>query len=95
MIRGGIVLALIMSSMLFLWITGEGLLGFSSGVRTVLMGILGVVFLGVGTFWILIPLSKFLNLSKPISDRDVRSSCARKSRMSTTSYSTCWSCKAK
>lgn len=71
MIRGGIVLALIMSSMLFLWITGEGLLGFSSGVRTVLMGILGVVFLGVGTFWILIPLSKFLNLSKPISDRDV------------------------
>jgi hypothetical protein len=71
MIRGGLVLALIMSSMLFLWITGEGLLGFSSGVRTGLMAVLGAVFLGVGTFWILIPLSKFLNISKPITDREV------------------------
>lgn len=70
-IRGSIGLLLIVSSILFLSITGEGLLGFSSGVRTVIMGLLGLTFLGVAGYAIAWPAMKLFNMSKPISDVEV------------------------
>lgn len=70
-IRGGIVLALITTSILFLSIMGEGLLGFSSGVRTGMIVALGIIFAGVLGYSVAWPASKLFNLSKPISDRDI------------------------
>ena len=70
-IRGSIVLALIMTSILFFGITSEGLLGFSSGVRTGLMAGLSLVFVLVAGYMIAWPLGKMVNLSKPISDMQI------------------------
>lgn len=70
-IRGSIGLLLIVSSILFLYIMSEGLLGFSSDVRTGLMIGLGLVFVGVLAYSVVWPLTKLVNLSKPISDREV------------------------
>lgn len=70
-IRGGLISLLIISSLAFLAITGEGLLGFSSGVRTVLMSVLSLTFLGVMGTQVLWPASKLFNISKPISDMEI------------------------
>ncbi len=70
-IRGSIGLLLLSSSMMFLSVTGEGLLGFSSGVRTGLFFFLGATFLGVMGYAIVWPLTKLLNISKPLSDGEV------------------------
>ena len=61
-IRGSIGLLLLGSSMFFLSVTGEGLLGFSSGVRTGMFYALGLTLLGVTAYAIVWPLSKLLNL---------------------------------
>ena len=73
MIRGSIGLLLIASSMFFLSVTGEGLLGFSSGIRTGIFFALGLTLLGVGGYAVVWPLTKLLNLSKPLSDTEVAS----------------------
>jgi len=70
-IRGGIGLALIVTSILFLYVTGEGLLGFASSVRTGMILALGIVFMGVFGYYVAWPLSKLFNVSKPISDRQI------------------------
>lgn len=70
-IRGSIALLLISSSMFFLSVTGEGLLGFSSGVRTVMFYVLGATFLGVAGYAIAWPAMKLFNLSKPLSDTEI------------------------
>jgi hypothetical protein len=70
-IRGTIGLFLIISSMFFISITGEGLLGFSSGVRTVIFYLLGATFVGVTGYAIAWPTAKLLNLSKPLSDTQI------------------------
>lgn len=70
-LRGSIGLVLVTSSILFLMIAGEGLLGFPSSVRTGIMIALGAVFLGIlgaGVIW---PWSKMMNLSKPLSDLEI------------------------
>ena len=71
--RGGIALLLLMSSVVFLSVTGEGLLGFSSGVRTGLFYVLSLSFVGVALYTVAWPLSKLLNLSKPLTDTEVAS----------------------
>jgi hypothetical protein len=70
-LRGSIVLLLIASSAFWLSVTGEGLLGFSSGVRTGLFFFLAVSFVAVAAYAVAWPLSKLLNLSKPLTDTDV------------------------
>lgn len=70
-IRGGLISLLIISSLAFLAITGEGLLGFSSGVRTVLMSLLGITFLGVMGTQVVWPASKLFHIAKPISDMEI------------------------
>lgn len=72
-IRGSIVLLLLSSSMVFLSVTGEGLLGFSSGVRTGMFFFLGATFLGVALYAVAWPLSKLLHISKPLTDTEVAS----------------------
>jgi hypothetical protein len=70
-IRGSIGLLLLASSMVFLSVTGEGLLGFSSGVRTGMFYFLGLSLLAVGLYAIVWPLSKLLNISKPLTDTEI------------------------
>ena len=70
-LRGSIFLLLIFSSLLFVGILGEGLLGFSSSVRTGFMGVMGLAFLGVLGVMVLWPLSKLANLTKTISDVEI------------------------
>ena len=70
-IRGSILLLLIISSLLFVTILGEGLLGFSAGVRTVLVVVLGLTFLTVLSIQVLWPWSKILNLSKSLTDKEI------------------------
>ncbi len=72
-IRGSIGLLLIASSMFFLSVTGEGLLGFSSGIRTGIFYALGLTLLGVAGYAVVWPLSKLLNLSKPLTDNEIAS----------------------
>ena len=62
---------LITSSIFFLSVAGEGLLGFSSSVRTGMFFFLGFTFLAVALYAVVWPLSKLLNLSKPLSDTEV------------------------
>lgn len=47
---------------------GEGLLGFPASVRTGMIVALSIVFAGVAGYFVAWPLSKLVNLSKPISD---------------------------
>ncbi|MEM6269759.1 MAG: hypothetical protein AAF998_09995 [Bacteroidota bacterium] len=70
-IRGSIGLLLITSSILFLSIAGEGLLGFSSAVRTGMIIGLSIVFLAVLGGTVVWPWSKMMNLSKPLSDMEI------------------------
>jgi hypothetical protein len=70
-IRGSIGLLLITSSILFLSIAGEGLLGFSSSVRTGMIVVLGIVFLAVAGWGVIWPWSKMMNLSRPLSDMQI------------------------
>ncbi len=70
-IRGSIGLLLLSSSMVFLSVTGEGLLGFSSGIRTGMFFFLGATFVAVAGYTIAWPLSKLFNISKPLSDTEV------------------------
>lgn len=72
-LRGSIVLLLIVSSMLFVSVMGEGLLGFSSSVRTGMFFFLGLSFLAVAAYAIAWPLSKLLRLSKPLTDTEIAS----------------------
>ncbi len=70
-IRGSIGLLLIMSSILFISVMGEGLLGFPSGVRTGMMVVLAGVFAAVAGYFVIWPGFKLLNISKGLSDRDI------------------------
>ncbi|HHG85643.1 MAG TPA: hypothetical protein ENJ82_12920, partial [Bacteroidetes bacterium] len=70
-LRGSIGLLLIISSIGLLLILGEGLLGFSSEVRTGIVIGLGLVFLGVLGAAVIWPWSKMMNLSKTLSDKEV------------------------
>ncbi|MCB9231467.1 MAG: hypothetical protein H6581_07385 [Bacteroidia bacterium] len=70
-LRGSIFLLLIVSSILFISILGEGLLGFSSGVRTGLFFGLLTVFLLVLGRMVLWPLSKMVNLSQGLTDMEI------------------------
>lgn len=70
-IRGSIGLLLITMSILLIGIMGEGLLGFSSGVRTGIMITLLVIFAGVAGYFVAWPLFKLFNLSKGLSDREI------------------------
>ena len=70
-IRGSIGLLLIMSSIVFISVMGEGLLGFPAGVRTGMMVALGIIFAGVAGYFVVWPGIKLLNISKVLSDRDI------------------------
>ncbi|MEL6650806.1 MAG: hypothetical protein AAFQ87_08395, partial [Bacteroidota bacterium] len=67
-LRGSLILALLMSSMLFVVLLSEGLFGFSSGVRTSIVFGLGAVFVAVLGWMVIWPVTKLLNLSQTISD---------------------------
>lgn len=67
-IRGSLILALLISSILFVVLLGEGLFGFSPGVRTGIVFGLGAIFLGTLGYMILWPLAQLFSLSNTISD---------------------------
>ncbi len=67
-IRGSLILALIVSSILFIALLSEGLFGFSSSVRTIIAIGLGITFLGVLAYMIILPLAQMFEWSKSISD---------------------------
>ncbi|RMG26912.1 MAG: hypothetical protein D6730_08140 [Bacteroidetes bacterium] len=67
-IRGSLILALLITSMLFVVLLSEGIFGFSSAVRTAIVFGLGLVFLGVLVYMVLWPLSQLFNWAKTISD---------------------------
>lgn len=70
-IRGSIFLLLITSSLLFVGVLGEGILGFSSGVRTGFMAVMGIAFAAVLGVMILWPASKLVNITQSISDVEI------------------------
>ncbi|WNJ15916.1 DUF4175 family protein [Pontibacter sp. G13] len=67
-IRGSLILALLMSSILFVALLSEGLFGFSSAVRTGMVVFLGLGFLGVLGYMVIWPFSQMLKYSKGITD---------------------------
>ncbi len=67
-IRGSLILALLISSMLFVALLSEGIFGFSSTVRTVIFFGLGLVFLAVLAYMVVWPLGQLFSLSRTISD---------------------------
>lgn len=67
-IRGSLILAIIISSILFVALISEGLFGFSVQVRTGLVFGLSVIFAAVLGYMVLWPLSKLMGVTKPISD---------------------------
>ena len=67
-IRGSLILALLISSMLFVVLLGEGLFGFSAGARTGFVFGLGAIFLGTLGYMVLWPLTQLLSFSNTISD---------------------------
>lgn len=67
-IRGSLILALLISSILFVLLLSEGLFGFSSGVRTTMVVLLGLTFLGVLGYMVVWPLAQMFELGKTISD---------------------------
>lgn len=67
-IRGSLILALLMSSMLFIVLLSEGLLHLSPGVRTAIVFGLGISFIGVLGWMVLWPALQLFNLSQTISD---------------------------
>lgn len=69
--RGSLILALVMTSLFFVAILGEGLAGFSSPVRTGIMAVLGITFLTVAGTMVAWPVTKLTQLSAPLSDGEI------------------------
>lgn len=67
-IRGSLILSLLISSMLFVVLLGEGFFGFSAGVRTSLVLGLGVIFLGVLGYMVIWPVTQLVNIARGITD---------------------------
>lgn len=67
-IRGSLILALLISSMLFVALLSEGLFGFSTSTRTVIVFLLAATFLGTLGYMVLWPAYQLFNQSKGISD---------------------------
>ncbi len=67
-LRGSLILALLVSSMLFVVLLSEGLFGFSAAVRTTMVFSLGAVFVAVLGWMVIWPLTKLFNMSQTISD---------------------------
>ncbi|MDP5172410.1 MAG: hypothetical protein NWR72_19350, partial [Bacteroidia bacterium] len=67
-IRGSLVLLLLVSSILFIVLLGEGLFGFSSGVRTGIVMFLGLGFAGVLGWMVIRPLVRLTKLAPGIDD---------------------------
>lgn len=67
-LRGSLILALLVSSILFVLLLSEGLFGFSAGVRTTMVFGLGAIFLGVLGYMVVWPLTQLMSWSKTISD---------------------------
>jgi hypothetical protein len=67
-LRGVLILALLISSMLFIALLSEGLFGFSSGARKTIVVGLGIIFIGTLGFMIAWPLAQLFNISRGISD---------------------------
>ncbi|TAE50998.1 MAG: hypothetical protein EAZ89_10930 [Bacteroidetes bacterium] len=70
-IRGSLVLALLMSSILFVALISESLFGFSSAVRTGMVFLLGTTFAGVLGYMVLWPVSQLMKITRHISDLQV------------------------
>ncbi|MDX1906754.1 MAG: DUF4175 family protein [Bacteroidia bacterium] len=70
-IRGTLILALLASSMVLVALWGEGIFGFSSGVRTAIVFGLGTVLIGVGGYMVLWPVSQLMMIAPGINDVQV------------------------
>ncbi|MCB0371312.1 MAG: hypothetical protein KDD45_18315, partial [Bdellovibrionales bacterium] len=70
-IRGSLILALLISSILFIVLLSEGVFGFSPGIRTAIVFGLGISFVGVLGWMVLWPSLKLFNLSRTISDLQI------------------------
>ncbi|MEO0474332.1 MAG: hypothetical protein AAF206_32285, partial [Bacteroidota bacterium] len=68
LIRGSLLLALLVSSILFVLILSEGLFRFSASVRTAMVFGLGAIFLGVLGYMVIWPIFQLMNWSSTISD---------------------------
>ncbi|MDX2286119.1 MAG: DUF4175 family protein [Bacteroidia bacterium] len=67
-VRGSLILALLMSSMLFVALLSEGIFGFPPGVRTAMVLTLGAAFLGVLGYSVLWPVSQLMGWAKNLSE---------------------------
>ncbi|MEO1218395.1 MAG: DUF4175 family protein [Bacteroidota bacterium] len=67
-LRGSLLLALLVSSMLFVALLSEGIFGFSSSIRTTIVYGLGGIFLLVLGYMVVWPLTKLFKLTNTISD---------------------------
>ncbi|MEM7372220.1 MAG: DUF4175 family protein [Bacteroidota bacterium] len=72
-LRGSLILALLFSSILFVALLSEGLFGFSSTTRTVIVFGLGTIFLGVLGFMVVWPGIQLIQLVHGISDFHIAS----------------------
>jgi len=70
-IRGSLILALITSTILFVVLLSEGFFGFSSTVRTTLVFGLGLTFVAVLGYMVLLPIAQLFNWTKNISDLQI------------------------
>ncbi len=70
-LRGSLILALVVTSIIFVVLVSEGLFGFSSSVRTGMVIGLALAFLGVLGSMILWPLSQLFNWTQTISDLQI------------------------
>lgn len=70
-VRGSLILALLISSMLFIALLSEGLFGFSAVVRTGMVGILGLTFLGVLGYMIVYPALQWSRVTRGINEYDI------------------------
>ncbi len=70
-IRGSLILALLVSSMLFVALLSEGIFGFNTGVRTLMVSLLGITFLGVLGYMVLWPVAQLYSLSKGLTEMQI------------------------
>lgn len=70
-LRGSLILALLMCSLLLVALLGEGLFGFSAKVRTGMVLVLGLAFAGTLGYMVLWPAAMLTGLVRGISDFDI------------------------
>ncbi|MEM7656383.1 MAG: hypothetical protein AAF399_09665, partial [Bacteroidota bacterium] len=67
-VRGSLILLLLVSSILFIALLSEGLFGFSSGVRTGIVAILGISFMGVLAYMVAWPVFQLFQIARGIDE---------------------------